>query len=304
MAEIRLPFSIIYETEGTTPIADVVIALQATDALMRDAVSLLPSLVDGLVVDDYSLNVRSLTQESPLRELFLVSLIIAFQNDLQSEVPPVIEDILNIAVSDRYDTLITVAFMAIAFYGAGISIDAAKKTFADSLPRAKFEELVQVLASETGKPAGDIRSIVEAKFGKPAHAKRLAGYAKRLFWPSQKDQNAPVFFDRDRISTELIREIPFPTKADQKTNFNRYTPYSGVSLELHAQDRDRAATGWAAVARNVSDRRLIVRVMDPVLPSDLWGKDEVQADIVVVSKLTSNGYDPVEIQIVAVGSSG
>ena len=228
----------------------------------------------------------------------------AFQDDLEREVPPLLEDLFNITVSDKYDTLVTVAFLAIAFYGAGLAIDAVKKTFADSLPRAKFEELVHILASETGKPASDIRSIIQAKFGKPAAAKRLVKSAKDVFLPSQRDKNAPVVFDRDRIASDTIREIPYPGDSDQKADFDRYAPENGVLLELHAQDRDRSATGWAAVAPSISEDRLKVRVMEPLIPSELWGQDSIVADVVVVSKLTAHGYVPAEIQITKIVSLG
>jgi hypothetical protein len=304
MTEIRLPLSITYETEGITPVGDVIEALKALDALTKDAVSVLPSLIDGLRVEKCSLNVRSLTQESPLRELFFISLFFAFQEDLENEVPAMIEDLFKVTVSDNYDTIVTVAVLAIAFYGAGIAIDAVKKTFTDSLPRTQFEDLIQVLAAETGKPAKDIRDIIQARFGKPASAKRLAGAAKSLFLPSQKDGNAPVLFDRKRVSSETIREIPYPGDSDQKTDFDRYQPHQSIKLELHAQDRDRAATGWAAIAGEISDQRLKVRVMEPVEPAELWGVDEIVADIVVVSKLTSDGYVPAEIQITHVWPTG
>ncbi|MDF0603725.1 hypothetical protein P1J78_23670 [Psychromarinibacter sp. C21-152] len=304
MAEVHLPLSITYETEGVTPVADVITALQATDALVKDASSLLPSLIEGLQVEKCSLNVRSLTQESPLREIFFISLFLAFQDDLEREVSSVLEDLFNITVSDDYDTLVTVALLAIAFYGVGLAIDTVKKTFADSLPREKFEELVQVLAAETGKPAADIRSIIHARFGKPAAAKRLVRSAKGVFLPSQRDKNAPMMVDRDRISSEVIREIPYPGDSDQEADFDRYTPHEAVPLELHAQDRDRSATGWAAVAPSISESRLKVRVIDPVKPSALWGHDKVVADVVVVSKLTANGYTPTEIQITDIVSLG
>ncbi len=184
------------------------------------------------------------------------------------------EDFFNITVSDSYDTLLTVAVMAVAFYGAGLAIDAAKKTFADSLPREKFEELVQVLALETGKTPSDLRQIIQAKFGKPAAARRLVGHAKRIFLPSQRDRNAPVVFDRDRIPSETIREIPYAGDSEKPTDFDRYEPRHDTILELHAQDRDRAATGWAAVAVDVSPKRLKVRVMVPVEPADLWGRNK------------------------------
>lgn len=297
MAEIRLPLSITYETKGVTPISDVIEALTAVDALTKDAVSVLPSLFPGLHVEKCSLNVRSLTQESPLRELFFISIFLAYQDDLEREVPALLEDFFKVTVSDKYDTLVTVAFLAVVFYGAGLAIDAVKKTFVDSLPRSKFDELAQALALETGKPAAEIRKIIETRFGKPAAARRLVAASKRLFAPSQRDKNAPVVFDRDRVPSEVVREIPYPGDSDQKADFDRYTPLIEVDLELHAQDRDRASTGWAAVARSISGDRLKVRVVEPVQPSDLWGKNEVTADIVLVSKLTSSGYVPSEIQI-------
>ena len=77
-----------------------------------------------------------------------------------------------------------------------------------------------------------------------------------------------------------------------------------VSLEIHAQDKDKSAVGWAAIAGGISEKRLKVRIVDPVQPSDLWQKEEITADIVVVSKLTSNGYAPSEIQITAVHPTG
>jgi hypothetical protein len=305
MTEIRLPLTIVYETEGVTPVADVIAALQAVDDISKDVVSLLPSLFEGLRIEASSLNVRSLTQESPLREYFLLALIVAFQDSLKAEVPPMLEDMFNVRISDDYDTLATVIFMIVIFYGASISIDAIKKAFTKSLPKAKLDELIQVLALEIGRPAQDIRSIIEARFAKPAATAKLLAQVSQFFAPSQKAKNAPVRFDRDTIPSDTIREIPYPRLGEEaKQDFSRYTPYLDVDLELHAQDRDKSATGWAAVAPSISTARLKVRVMEPVKPSDLWQRERLKADVVVVEKLTANGYQPTEIQITAINLGG
>jgi hypothetical protein len=305
MAEIRLPLSIVYETEGVTPVSDIIVALQAANEVSRDVVSLLPSFFEGLKIEASSLNVRSLTQESPLREYFLLALTIAFQDDLKAEVPPMIEDFFNVRISENYDTLVTVIFMIVIFYGASLAVDGIKKAFTKSLPKAKLDELIQTLALETGRPAQDIRDIVEAKFEKPAATKRLLAQVGQFFLPSQKSKNAPVRFDRDVIPSETIRDIPYLKGGEEaKQDFSRYKPHAGVELELHAQDRDKAATGWAAVAPSISPERLKVRVVEPVKPSDLWQRDRVTADVVVVEKLTANGYQPSEIQITAIAPDG
>lgn len=305
MAEIRLPLSIVYETEGVTPVSDIIAALQAANEVSKDVVSLLPSFFDGLKIEASSLNVRSLTQESPLREYFLLALIVAFQDGLKAEVPPMIEDLFNVRISEDYDTLVTVIFMIVVFYGASIAIDGIKKAFTKSLPRAKLDDLINVLAVETGRPAQDIRSIIESRFEKPAATTRLLHQVGQFFLPSQKSKNAPVRFDRDVIPTETVREIPYQKSGDEaKQDFSRYRPQNGVELDLHAQDRDKAATGWAAVAPSISPERLKVRVLDPVKPSDLWQRDRIKADVVVVEKLTANGYQPTEIQITALSPDG
>jgi len=299
MTEIRIPLSIVYETNIPTPIADVIAALKAADAISSEAISLLPSLIDGLQIEECSLNVHSLTEGS-LKEALFLALLITYQGDLAEEVPPLLEDLFKLTVSDKYDTIVTVVFLTVLFYGTGIAIDMAKKAFTDSLPRQKLNELIDLLALETGKSASDIRKIVEAKFQKPAAVKRLVRESKRFFLPSQKDSNAPIMLDRDLIPEATVGEVPYPGDSDKDQDFDRYTPHEMVSLEIHAQDKDKSAVGWAAIADGISDRRLKVRIVDPVQPSDLWQKEEITADIVVVSKLTSDGYTPCEIQITAV----
>lgn len=299
MTAIRIPLSIVYETDIPTPVADVIAALRAAEAISSEAISLLPSLIDGLKIEKSSLNVHSLTEGS-LREALFLALLVTYQGDLAEEVPPLIEDLFKLTVSDKYDTIVTVVFLTVLFYGTGLAIDVAKRAFTDSLPRQKLNELINVLALETGKSSSDIRKIVEAKFQKPAAVKRLVREAKQFFLPSQKDGNASILLDRDRIPKDVVSEVPYPKDSDRDQDFDRYTPYEKVSIELHAQDKDKSAVGWAAVADGVSDRRLKVRIVEPVQPVDLWQKEQIVADIVVVSKLTSDGYTPFEIQITSI----
>lgn len=296
MQQIQIPLNIIYETDVPTPISDLIVSLQSVEAISKDAVSLLPSLINGLQVEKCSLNVLSL-EEGSLREAFFLAMLVTYQPELAKEVPDMIETLFSVKVHDKYDTITTVVFLIVLFYGVGLAIDVAKKAFTDSLPRQKFNELVDILALETGKPASEIREIIEARFQQPAAAKRIVKGAKKFFLPSQKDRNAPILFDRDRIGSSIVSEVPYSSASDKPQDFDRYQPYSAIELELHAQDRDKSATGWAAIAREISDKRLKVRVIDPIKPTDLWQKNKVKADIVLVSKLTSEGYTPAEIQI-------
>ncbi|MER9677564.1 hypothetical protein, partial [Mesorhizobium sp. M0208] len=147
MAAINLPIQITYDTRGSTPLVDVIAALQAADIAIQDAVSLLPSLIDGVHIERSQINVRSLSQESPLRELFVVSLIVAFQDDLKTEIPPMLEDLFKVNIPDSYDSLVTVVTMIVLFYGASFLKDAAVKAVEDGALRRKLDNIVDQLGS-------------------------------------------------------------------------------------------------------------------------------------------------------------
>lgn len=297
MAEIVVPIRVVYNTNGSTPLRDVVAALQAADIAISEAISILPSLLDGLTIERSQINVQSISQESPLRELFLVSLIVAFQDDLNSEIPRMIEDLLKTNIPESYNSIVTIVAMIVLFYGAAFLKDAATRMTEDGALRRQVNELVSNLARQTGKSEDEIRKIFKAKYGKPGPVKKLANAVTDFFRPSQREGGVPIVFDRKNVPAEVIKEIPYAEEFSEREDFERYESHSSVLLEIHAQDRDKANTGWAAVPKGLSDSRLKMRIVEPVKVSDLWNADTIIGDIILVKKLTADGYVPSEIQL-------
>lgn len=302
MSEIIVPFSISYQTDGTTPVADIIAALHSTDHVMREAVSLLPSLIDGLSVSGCSLNVRIISQESPLKELFGIALIVAFQDELKTEIPPMLESLLGITIDDKYDSVVTVTFMTVLFYGVSFAKDAILKKVENHRPRQMLDDLVATVARQLGKSEKEVMQVLEAKFSKPNVVKRLVKETVQFFLPSQKALNAPILIDRAIIDTPTVREVPYTPSDEAVTDYDRYTPMNGVDVEVHAMDKDKNATGWAAVVPSVSEKRLKMRLMDPLSSGDVFGIEKLIGDIVVVSKLTSEGFVPAEFQLIAIST--
>jgi hypothetical protein len=300
MAEIRLPLSITYNTKGVTPLRDVIAALTAAEIAIEDAISLIPSIIPGVHVEQSSINVRSVTQESPLRELFALTLIVAFQDDLKTEIPPMIERLFNTRIAENYDSIVTVTTMIVLFYGAAFLKDAASKTVENGALRAQVNELMRQMSETTGMSEERVRAIFDAKYGKPGPVKRLAKAVKGFFVPTQREGAVPIIFDRKTVEPDVIREVPYPQEFKDKEDFERYTPHQDAFLEIHAQDKDKISTGWAAVPRGITGKRLRMKLVEPVSASDLWTRDTVKADIIVVSKLTSDGYVPSEIQLIRI----
>ncbi|OCJ63711.1 hypothetical protein A6U97_14750 [Agrobacterium tumefaciens] len=300
MVEIRVPLSITYETAGSTPIVDVIAALHAADAAIEDAISLLPSLIDGVHIENSQINVRLLSQQSPLRELLLVTLLVAFQDDLNKEIPPMLEDIFKTNIPDSYDSIVTVVTMVVLFYGAAFLKDAAIKAVEDGALRHQVDSLISQLADSTGKSEEEIKRIFDTKYGKPAPVRRLARAVRGFFIPSQREGGAPVTFDRKTIDRDVVREVPYPQEFAAKEDFEKYQPINDVVLDIHAQDKDKVSVGWAAVPRGITEKRLRMKIIEPITANDLWNKDTIRADITLIHHLAADGYVPAEIHLIRI----
>lgn len=297
MASINLPLRIEYRTEGVTPIRDVITSLQAAEQLIGDGVELLPSFIPGLAIQRATVNVRSLTQESPLRELLLVTLIVTFQDDLKQEIPPMLERLFGLEISDQYDSILTVVVMIVLFYGVALARDAAARMLSEGPAKAQLRELERSLAEATGKTQDEVRTILKAKYAKPGPVKSLIRSVSGFFRPSHMENNAPIQLGSKTISREVVADVPYSNDTSEDDDFERFDPHSKVLLHLHATDVDKVNTGWAAVPKGVCDERLKMKLIPPVAPKDLFGKKTVTGDIVLISRMTADGFKPAEIHL-------
>ena len=74
-------FAVRYVTEKPVPVRDIIESLRGIETVLNETGKLLPKFVDGLIVEGLEIKVREIAQESPLREIFLLTLIVAFQED-------------------------------------------------------------------------------------------------------------------------------------------------------------------------------------------------------------------------------
>jgi len=300
VAQASIPISIVYETQGSTPIRDVIAALEATELLVQDAVALLPSLLPGLHVELRSVNVQRISQESPLKEIVLAVVWVTSQKDLEAGVTALAADLLGVDVPQQYQSIVTLVVLVVLFYGVALAKDIVSRMVSDGAVKRKFDALIEDLAQSTGKTTDSIRKILDAKYAKPGPVKSLVRASVNFFLPSMREGNRSIILDRDRIEPEIVGEIPYSQDVSEDKDFKKFDPMEAVQLSLHAQDIDKSATGWAAIPEGLTDRRLRLKLIPPVEPEQLWGKSKVTDDIVLISKLTAQGYQPDEIHLTSV----
>lgn len=293
---VEVPFSVEYLTPDAVPIDEVIDSLIAVRTMLREATGTLPKYLPALDIESVRIDVRRITHESPLREYFLVALLIAFQDDLTEVVPPLIEK-AGFPVADNMETLVTVAVLIAAFYGAGFVKDLVTNETVDSPVKQQLNALIDELSGQTGQAPEEIRRILDERYRPKGKLHELARQAIRFFRPSKSQNNSPMSINRRRIEPPVISDIPQEYAFEEEVGTTKSRDMYDVELEIHAQDRDKAKTGWAALIPEEMEKRVPMKLVGDVTPDQLWQKDRVNADVTIVYKRAGREFVPDQIHI-------
>ncbi|NMM45974.1 hypothetical protein HH303_15865 [Rhodospirillaceae bacterium KN72] len=295
--EIRVPHQVIYQTTGESSIDDVIVSLMGTRAAVREAGQLLEACFDGLKVETSTAQVRSITQESPLREVFFVSLMVGFQDGLETEIPEVLEKLFESQIPDQYDTIVTVCTLVILFYGADFLYRKYLKATETASVSKQLDGLISELSSLTGRSEDAIRAILKERY-KGRRLVDLGRATANFFRPSKKQGNAAVKVGNTDVASSTVAEIP----ADFSDAAAKPEPTSesmeDVLIEVHAQDVDYANRGWAAVIPSVSSDRVRMKVFPPIKLEDVYNRGTLRGDIILISETVGDEVRPVECHLV------
>jgi len=240
---IEVPFEIHYLTEGTVPIEDVIDALVSAKLFIEEGGYNLGGLVPGLHIEQVQVNVRSISQESPLREILFTAIYLTVQKDLEREVPALIELTTGSAVPEGFKTIVTLSVLIALFYGAAYVKDLVVFTTTNSKLKRQLDALVEDLAKRTGRTEDQIRKFLDDRYKPHGKIKLLAQAAFQFFKPSKSQLNAPIRVNDREITRETVSDVPEHYSYEEVLDAKTAQPFNGIELELHAQDRDREASG-------------------------------------------------------------
>ena len=294
--DVTVPHSVVYETDGRVPIDRVIESLQAHRQLLMEAIPIIETLVPDLKVDKISISVGEITNQSPLRELFFASLVIAFQNDLSKEVPPLIKGVTGMSIPDSYNTIVTVVAMLVFFYGVDAAYRLLSKRLGTSRASRQMDGVVADLAASLGIPEDRIRKTLHERYTKGRRS-RLMEAAVKAVSPSKSENNAPIVFGDRRLEREDVAEVPAVAQP-LEDEADRSEPFENVEIELHDQDIDKTKQGWAGVPVGQTEARLRMELYPPITPEELWGKSRVRGDIIMVSRVKDGKATPYMFHLV------
>ncbi|HWA30053.1 MAG TPA: hypothetical protein VG867_03095 [Rhizomicrobium sp.] len=297
--EIRVPHSIIYKVEKPVPVSDFIISLLASEQLLRDCAPLLEGCFPGLTVEKVEVSIGEITEGS-LKEILIGTLFLAFQPALQKDVPMAIESLTGAHVPAGYDSIVTVIFCVLLFYGVDAVYTQLNKGAFSKRLRAQLKDVTTELSRECGLSEEKIAHILESKYGK-SRLRLIAHAATNFFTVSKRANNAPVMISNRNLDHEYVSEVPSDAQIEEGDVPEIVRQFENVQIEIHAQDVDRTRVGWAAIVPSVAPKRMKMELYPPIKPEDLYTKRHIRGDIAVVFEKKADGsYKPSLFHLMAI----
>lgn len=301
MHTIQLPHELYYPDSHDVPLSDIAATLIAHERLLPVAVDALERLVPGLTIEDRKILLERV-ERSSLREAFYVAIFVAFQKDLEVEVPAIFEALTGVQVSDRFDTVLTVLFMVALYTGATTMFGKGKKTGDGRAPVSIVGDhatYVNLASEQLGRTPAEVMAAVNKAIGNKVATVQRA--TVDVFRPAKRNGNGRI---QPRGVPEVSRQAvaDFPTAIALAELDDDIVPVHlpRCTLHIRATDRDKSDRGWAAWAEadGVKTKRLPLRLAPGVDPDALAEMHEPEVEAILESRFRDDGTTkPVRLHV-------
>lgn len=197
---------------------------------------------------------------------------------------------------------VTLIVMALASYGIYWSNQKLGKKGEDSaaLVQGNYNNVVNVGTVLLNVSPETFKAAVEGRFTK-ARAAHLAKKALEFIRPAQREGGAAIEGGGVRIEPETVAAAPSPLDMELEDDEELHDHHTNQEVIIHALDLDSKKTGWAGHLPGVWEKRLRMQLYPTVKAESLFGRRNVIADIILVSKRNDVGeYIPYMFHVVGV----
>lgn len=305
MQELRFSHGLYYPDNHDIPLGDIAATLIAHERLLPIVTDAMERLVPGLSIDDRKILLQRI-ERSSLNEAFFVALFVAYQEDLEKQVPALIETATGIQVGDRFDSIVTVLFLIALYYGAQAIFGRGKKSAApkeNPVPvsiTGDYVTYVNIAADQLGTSPDKVQSAFEKAVGK-ARLATVQRAAIDLFRPAKRGGNGRILpRNAPPISSQTVADFPDAIALADLEDDVVPLHLPRATLHIRATDRDKIDKGWAGWIESgeVRTKRLAIRLAPGLDPDKLAELHEPEVEAVLESRFKEDGTTkPVRIHV-------
>jgi hypothetical protein len=276
----RLTHSILFDFDGHASVAEVAKSLIAQEQLLKDAISIIEECFPRLKIDRVELLVRSVEQNSPLREVFVAIVVAAYGPELGEEVPDIVKQVLGIDISSRYDGVVSILVLLVVIYGFDWLVRRIFASRDDKKLEDERKRLIEAVAKEMNLNEVQVTEAVNRALGK--RQKSVIKSAIDIFRPARRlgARKIEVGGGVASVEQDIIKRFPSEAEMAQFEPETDVKLLEGVTILFRAHDLDKNEK-WAATIEEVSPQRKPLHVAPSIDVKKLFDRRQVVGDVLV-----------------------
>ncbi|EXA96565.1 hypothetical protein J507_3166 [Acinetobacter sp. 1295259] len=305
-AIVDTKFRIYYSTDKFVPVPIVIEALKAIENMLQHSNKFVEAAYPNIKVYDSEVFIEHLESGSLGIEL-VVRWVLGDKNYERGA--KLANDAKQYLVEVVQDSP-TMKNIAIAATSAIIAAGATYAYTKNSTPPAPAP--VTIINNGIMNQSGTViitpekaQEILE-KVPKKQAAKDAISFVK----PAKLDPKSEIEIGDIKDSTDHVQSVTIessfiakiPEKYEPPIPEEREQKYTNTPIAIFASDKDKQSTGWAGIIPNIIDKRINFEIDESINPSQLHGRLNTNADLIVHERFNANKkrYEPYKVVITAI----
>jgi hypothetical protein len=286
---INVEYGIKYTTKNPVPIPEIIETLESYERILKRTGPFIEKAFAGIKIIDTKVHI-SYIESGSLIEHFLVEYVFKGQENYD-EAKKVFDKLMK--DNDVVRTIVAMGVGGLIVYGVTQALPSGK-------PATNIEahnNTILNFGADIDFSSSDFQAALKAA---TKDRKALAKDAVAAVRPAKSDPSAEIQIDGMpglNLTSAAILEVPDeyapPVPSERTSN------YAGVTLLIHASDRDNKDKGWAGTVAGIVSSRKPVVLGDGIDPEALHGRTSFKANITVHERYSKRDkrYLPQSIEV-------
>lgn len=251
--EVVVNQQIYYSNKEWVPIGEIADSLLALEELIKSSPEVIEKIFPGIIIERVDVYINELKSDSIWEDL-VVKFIFGSQENFDEQISKVRKKI-GMEFLDKHPNILG-AIIGAMILGGGIAIYESMQGGAPEKAtiEANNNIIINIGAGEVEFDTEDLKAIIKGAIdNNPA----ISEAAIKIVKPARRDLEAKIIINQEEglsINPESIKAMPAERPAQEEIEV--IEDFDHIVLEIRATDLDSTKRGWAAVPRELTDKRV------------------------------------------------
>lgn len=290
---VETEFTIYYSTEKFVPVPKIIDALKAIESTLNKTPKFVEAAYPEIKVYESNVFINHLESGSLELEVVLRQVLGDVKYERGAKLVDEAKTYIKEVVSDNKTMNNIVIFGMGAIVATGINIATGTKQQPQPAPVTIINNGIMNGSGNLVLTPEQAQNVLD-KLPQKQIAKDAVNFTK----PAKDDPKSSIDIQDEsnvtqiKFDSDVIKNMPESYEAP--TPQEKETAYTNTPIAIFASDKDKQSSGWAGIIPTIIDKRISFEIDESINPSQLHGRLNANADLIVYERFNSSKkrYEP------------